>query len=129
MVVTPGSLQGASASEVSGIQEVAASAIADFARFQDIFQFDLADSPAITQLSDSSQHAALHRLLAILLQGDVQASTVSGLCLPLLTLPYQLELMPRQHQLLVLVAVALQQYLCMLSYGAHINVHSSWLGT
>lgn len=65
-------LQGASASEASAVRDVAGLTLVDFARFQDIVQFDLADSPAITQLKGDSQYGALYNLMGLLLAGDVK---------------------------------------------------------
>lgn len=45
--------------------------LVDFARFQDIVQFDLADSPAITQLRGDSQYGALYDLMSLLLAGNI----------------------------------------------------------
>ena len=46
--------------------------VTDFARFPDVFQFDLADCPAIQALQQHPQHKALHALLHLLLEADVQ---------------------------------------------------------
>ncbi|KAK9798952.1 hypothetical protein WJX73_009042 [Symbiochloris irregularis] len=64
--------EGASSSEAAGVRDVAGLTLVDFARFQDIVQFDLADSPAVTQLKGDSQYGALYTLMGVLLAGDVQ---------------------------------------------------------
>lgn len=76
--------QGASSSEASAVRDVAGLTVVDFARFQDIVQFDLADSPAITQLKGDSQYGALYTLMGVLLAGDVQVKATSLIALSLL---------------------------------------------
>lgn len=48
--------------------------VSEFIRSPDMFQFDLAANPAVTQLgsSGSGENRALHRLLTIFLTGTVQ---------------------------------------------------------
>ena len=70
-------LQNASASQVAAVRDVAALTLADFARFPDVFQFDLAGSPTITQLKGDADFGGLYELLGILLAGDVQVSSHS----------------------------------------------------
>lgn len=69
--------QGSPSSDVKAVRQVAGVTLADFARFQDVFQFDLAESPAITQLKGDSEFGGLYDLLGILLAGDVK---VRSLC-------------------------------------------------
>ena len=53
-------------------QGAAAAAAAYFIRSPDVFQFDLLDSPGVEQLARDPQHAPTHRLLSLLLAGDVK---------------------------------------------------------
>ncbi|EFN55512.1 hypothetical protein CHLNCDRAFT_133922 [Chlorella variabilis] len=64
--------EDAPASELPGAVPAAAAVVCDFIRSPDMFQFDLAANPAVAQLAASPQHADLHRLLTIFLQGTVQ---------------------------------------------------------
>ena len=59
------------------MKDVAGLTLVDFARFQDIVQFDLADSPAITQLKGDAQYGALYNLMGLLLAGDVQVRSMA----------------------------------------------------
>ena len=77
--------QGATASEAAEVNEAAASAVADFARFQDVFQFDLADSPAISQLESDPKYGLLHQLLGIMLQGNVKVCPAPAMTSPTLS--------------------------------------------
>ena len=52
--------------------------IIDFVRFADVFQFDLADCPAVTALKGHSKHAALHSLLHLLLDADVKVAALQA---------------------------------------------------
>ena len=69
--------QDASNDELAEAKDAAASAVADFARFQDVFQFDLADSPAIQQLENDPKFAPLYQLLQMVLQGDVKVRQIA----------------------------------------------------
>lgn len=64
----------ASSDNIGEVREAAANAVAEYAKFSDVFQFDLADSPAIRQLEGDDQFDNLHQLLHLLLDGDVKAS-------------------------------------------------------
>ena len=65
-------MQEASPEDLAGIKQIAVSAVAEFIRSPDVFQFDLLGSPAVTQLEDDPQQQPLYQLLQILLAGDVK---------------------------------------------------------
>ncbi|EIE26574.1 hypothetical protein COCSUDRAFT_52386 [Coccomyxa subellipsoidea C-169] len=67
--------QGANAAELAAVKDVAAEAVADFIKFPELFQFDLLEAEAVTQLENDKQHAPLHKLLTLLLT----SSDVKGL--------------------------------------------------
>ncbi len=60
-------MQGANAAELAAVKDVAAEAVADFIKFPELFQFDLLEAEAVTQLENDKQHAPLHKLLTLLL--------------------------------------------------------------
>jgi len=43
-----------------------------------VFQFDLLDSPGVEQLAGDPQHAPTHRLLSLLLAGDVKVGSTAS---------------------------------------------------
>ena len=55
------------------MKETAAQAVSEFIRSPDLFQFDLFESPTITQLKGDSQYGHLYHLLEIILNGNLQA--------------------------------------------------------
>jgi hypothetical protein len=61
-------LQGASAAELIAVKKTAAEAVADFIRFPDVYQFDLLETEAVSQLKKDVEHGPLYRLLNILLK-------------------------------------------------------------
>ena len=64
--------QDASPQELVGLKGIAASAVADFIRSPDVYQFDLMESPAVRQLEGDAQDGPLLELLSTILDGDVQ---------------------------------------------------------
>ena len=60
--------------DVATIKETAAQAVSEFIRSPDLFQFDLFESPTITQLKDDSTNGHLYQLLEIILNGNLQVS-------------------------------------------------------
>jgi hypothetical protein len=70
-------LEGASGADVARdvrSLQVAAQVVTDFIRSSDLFHFDLAENPAVVELSSSTvdgSHQQLHRLLTIYLTGVV----------------------------------------------------------
>lgn len=60
--------------ELASVKETAAQAVSEFIRSPDLFQFDLFESPTITQLKGDSQYGHLYQLLDIILNGNLQAS-------------------------------------------------------
>lgn len=60
--------------ELASVKETAAQAVSEFIRSPDLFQFDLFESPTITQLKGDSQYDHLYQLLEIILNGNLQAS-------------------------------------------------------
>ena len=58
------------------MKETAAQAVSEFIRSPDLFQFDLFESPTITQLKGDSQYGHLYQLLEIILNGNLQASLI-----------------------------------------------------
>ncbi|KAI3425857.1 hypothetical protein D9Q98_007831 [Chlorella vulgaris] len=64
--------EDAPTSELPAAVPAAAEVVAEFIRSPDMFQFDLASNPAVTQLASDAQHANLHRLLTIFLGGTME---------------------------------------------------------
>ncbi|KAK9828739.1 hypothetical protein WJX72_001837 [[Myrmecia] bisecta] len=62
----------ATPAELAEIKGVAADAVAQFVASTDMFQFDLAESPAVKQLESDPQYGVLYSLLLVLLAGDLQ---------------------------------------------------------
>ena len=62
--------------DVAVVKDTAAQAVAEFIRSPDLFQFDLFESPAITQLKGDSKYGHLYALLEIVLNGDLQVSSL-----------------------------------------------------
>ena len=60
--------------DVATVKQTAAQAVSEFIRSPDLFQFDLFESPTITQLKGDSQYGHLYQLLEIILNGNLQAS-------------------------------------------------------
>ncbi|KAL3136201.1 hypothetical protein ABBQ32_007215 [Trebouxia sp. C0010 RCD-2024] len=58
--------------ELASVKETAAQAVSEFIRSPDLFQFDLFESPTITQLKGDSQYDHLYQLLEIILNGNLQ---------------------------------------------------------
>ena len=54
------------------LKQLAASAVAEFIRSPDVFQFDLAHTSVIRQLEGDPQEGPLYELLQILIRGDVK---------------------------------------------------------
>ena len=65
------------AQDVASVKDTAAQAVTEFIRSPDLFQFDLFESPTITQLKGDSQHGHLYQLLEIVLNGNLQVNTFS----------------------------------------------------
>ena len=65
-------MQEASPQDLADIKQIAVSAVAEFIRSPDVFQFDLLGSPAVIQLEDDPQQQPLYQLLQVLLAGDVK---------------------------------------------------------
>ncbi len=57
---------------------VAAQAVSEFIRSPDLFQFDLFESPTITQLKGDSEYGHLYQLLDIILNGNLSVSSPSS---------------------------------------------------
>jgi hypothetical protein len=57
---------------VPKVKGEAALAVADFIRNPDLFQFDLLENPAIVQLASDSKYGSLHKLLNLVIEGDVE---------------------------------------------------------
>ena len=55
----------------------AAQAVSEFIRSPDLFQFDLFESPTITQLKGDSEYGHLYQLLEIILNGNLSVSSPS----------------------------------------------------
>lgn len=60
--------------DVATVKDTAAQAVSEFIRSPDLFQFDLFESPTITQLKDDSKYGHLYQLLEIILNGNLQVS-------------------------------------------------------
>ena len=73
-------MQEASPQDLAGIKQIAVSAVAEFIRSPDVFQFDLLGSPAVTQLGEDPQQQPLYQLLQTLLAGDVKVLLFSRRC-------------------------------------------------
>ncbi len=52
--------------------------MSEFIRSPDLFQFDLFESPTITQLKGDSEHGHLYQLLEIILNGNLSVSSPNG---------------------------------------------------
>ena len=61
--------------DVATVKDVAAQAVSEFIRSPDLFQFDLFESPTITQLKGDSQYGHLYELLEIILNGNLAVSS------------------------------------------------------
>ncbi|DBB15616.1 TPA: hypothetical protein ACH3X3_003828 [Trebouxia sp. C0006] len=57
--------------DVASVKGVAAQAVSEFIRSPDLFQFDLFESPTITQLKGDSEYGHLYQLLEIILNGNL----------------------------------------------------------
>lgn len=69
----PDSCAGAHVQDLASVKDTAAQAVVEFIRSPDLFQFDLFESPTITQLKGDSQYGHLYQLLEIVLNGSLQA--------------------------------------------------------
>ena len=56
------------------MKETAAQAVSEFIRSPDLFQFDLFESPTITQLKGDTKYGHLYQLLEIILNGNLKVS-------------------------------------------------------
>ena len=65
-------LDGASAAEVAAVKPAAHAAVLDFLRAQDLFHFDVWDSPAVQQLASDAATADAFALLSVLVTGSVK---------------------------------------------------------
>ena len=52
--------------DVATVKDTAAQTVSEFIRSPDLFQFDLFESPTITQLKGDSQYGHLYQLLVII---------------------------------------------------------------
>ncbi|KAL0032757.1 hypothetical protein WJX79_008396 [Trebouxia sp. C0005] len=57
--------------DVVSVKATAAQAVSEFIRSPDLFQFDLFESPTITQLKGDSEYGHLYQLLEIILNGNL----------------------------------------------------------
>lgn len=74
MLAAPDFFAGADVQDIASVKDTAAQAVIEFIRSLDLFQFDLFESPTITQLKGDSQYGHLYQLLEIVLNGSLQAS-------------------------------------------------------
>jgi len=61
--------------DVATVKATAAQAVSEFIRSPDLFQFDLFESPTITQLKGDSEYGHLYQLLDIILNGNLSVSS------------------------------------------------------
>lgn len=62
--------------DVATVKDTAAQTVSEFIRSPDLFQFDLFESPTITQLKGDSQYGHLYQLLEIILNGNLSVSNL-----------------------------------------------------
>ena len=73
-------LQDVSSTELGDVKSIAVSAVTEFIASPDVFQFDLYSAPVLKQLEGDSRHAALYKLLGIVLDGDVKVVPLPRFC-------------------------------------------------
>lgn len=64
--------QEAPAQDLKELKQLAASAVAEFLRSPDVFQFDLLHAPVIQQLEGDADEGQLYELLQISIRGDMK---------------------------------------------------------
>eukprot|EP00884_Botryococcus_braunii_P022700 jgi/Botrbrau1/9113/Bobra.0305s0017.1 len=64
--------QGPDDADVPRVKAEAALALADFIRNPDLFQFDLLENPAVVQLASDPKYEPLHKLLNLVIEGQVE---------------------------------------------------------